>query len=98
MSVVVKSRVPLRLLKSIKEMSEEYGVSRSEAIRMLVSLGLKNWMREKIDRAIGLYVHEQVSLVKAAELAGLPSDVLYDIVAGRGIERPHDELYKAKTP
>ena len=98
MSIVVKSRVPLRLLKSIKEMSEEYGVSRSEAIRMLVSLGLKNWMREKIDRAIGLYVHEQVSLVKAAELAGLPSDVLYDIVAGRGIERPHDELYNTKTP
>lgn len=98
MSVVVKSRVPLRLLKSIEKVSEEYGVSRSEAIRMLVSLGLKNWMREKIDRAIGLYVHGKVSLVKAAELAGLPSDVLYDIVAGRGIERPYDELYKAKTP
>lgn len=98
MSVVVKSRVPLRLLKSIEEVSEEFGVSRSEAVRMLVSLGLKDWMREKIDRAIGLYVHGKVSLVKAAELTGLPSDVLYDIVAGRGIERPHDELYEAEMP
>lgn len=76
----------------------EFGISRSEAVRMLVSLGLRNWMREKIDRAIGLYVNEKVSLVKAAELAGLPSDVLYDIIAGRGIERPHDEPHKAEDP
>lgn len=98
MSVVVKSRIPPRLLKSIKEVSEQFGISRSEAVRMLVSLGLKNWMREKTDRAIGLYVNGKVSLVKAAELAGLPSDMLYDIIAGRGIERPHDELHKAENP
>lgn len=97
MSVVVKSRVPLRLLKSIEEVSQRFGVSRSEAIRMLVSLGLKEWMRENIDRAIGLYVHGKVSLVKAAELAGIPSDMLYDIIAGRGIERPRDELHEAET-
>jgi len=93
----VKSRVPLRLLKSIEEVSQRFGVSRSETIRMLVSLGLKIWMRENIDRAIGLYVDGKVSLVKAAELAGLPSDVLYDIIAGRGIERPQNELHKAET-
>jgi len=98
MSAVVKSRVPVRLLKSINEVSEEFGVSRSEAIRMLVSLGLKDWMREKIDRAIGLYVRGEASLVKAAELAGLPADMFYDIVAGRGIERPYDKSYEAKSP
>lgn len=92
----MKSRVPLRLLKSIEEVSEEFGVSRSEAIRMLVSLGLRDWMREKVDRAIGLYSRGEVSLVRAAELAGLPADMFYDIVTGRGIERPHDELYEAK--
>jgi len=97
MSSVVKSRVSVRLLKSIDEVSEEFGVSRSEAIRMLVSLGLKDWMREKIDRAIGLYVRGETSLVKAAELAGLPADMFYDIVAGRGIERPYDKSYEAKS-
>lgn len=86
MSVVVKSRFHKGMLESVDRLTKELDASRSEIIRMLVALGLKTYNMDKIDSAIGLYSSGKASLSEAAEIAGVPADVFYDILTSRKVK------------
>ncbi len=64
----VQVRIPDDLLHEIEEISESMHTSRSEVIRRLLHEGIS---KEKLEMAVKRYVDDEVTLCKAAEIAGV---------------------------
>ena len=79
---VITIRIQDDLLKEIDSLAKEMGVDRSDLIRMLL---MKSLREEKISRALRMYVNDEVSLERAAEIAGIPlADFIIELIK-RGI-------------
>jgi len=88
---VITIRIQDDLLKEIDSLAKEMGVDRSDVIRMLL---MKSLREEKISRALRMYVNDEVSLERAAEIAGIPlADFIIELIK-RGIIHKRDEDVK----
>ena len=64
----VQVRIPDDLLNEIEDISESMHTSRSEVIRRLLHEGIS---KEKLEMAVKRYVDDEITLCKAAEIAGV---------------------------
>lgn len=79
----VAARVPPKLERIIIEVAEIEGIDRSTALRKLVERGAQAWRRE---RALDLLKKGEVTLWKAAEVAGVSLWEMVDLVEGAGVQ------------
>jgi len=68
MAVTVTTRVDKEILKEIKFFAKEEGLDRSAEIRRLLSKAIK---QKRIDYALGRYKQGNITIGKAAEIAGM---------------------------
>lgn len=73
----ISTRVPDDLEAELEAYLESERLDRSTAVRKLLSEGLNEWRRE---RALDRFADGDVSLIKAAELAGLSVWEFADLV------------------
>ena len=85
-------RIKEEMLKEIDRLAEELGIDRSSVIRMLITKGLKE---ERINRAIKMYINDEVTLERAAEIAGLSILDFLSELKRRGIKHKEDEEINA---
>ena len=74
----ISARVPEDLEAELEEYVESERLDRSTAVRKLLSEGLEEWRRE---RALERFGAGELSLTKAADLAGLSVWEFADLVA-----------------
>lgn len=79
----VTTRIPKEHEKLLERMQEEKGLSRSEALRRLIKDGLQEW-REK--KALTLLRNHEVTLRKAAKIAGTTYVKMLDLATKAGID------------
>jgi len=65
---VISTRIPEDLESELKRFMEEENIEKSGALRILLSKGINQWRRE---RALNLFRESKVTLLKAAEIAGI---------------------------
>ena len=75
-------RLPKKDIKIIEEKAREETTDKSTALRELLEQGIKQYRMEK---AIQKYMVKQISLEKAAEIAGVSVGEMMDILIERGI-------------
>jgi len=80
---VLNIRVEESLLRDLDMLAEMEGLDRSEVARSILKTGIKE---RKIKKAVELYMKGEVSLARAAEIAGVPLTEMIDIVNRMGIE------------
>ena len=80
---VVTVRVPDDVLEKIEEIAKKEGRERSEVIRELIRIGLRDKL---IEEALRMYKEGKVSMWKAAKIAGLSLWELIEILKEKGIE------------
>ncbi|MYL66191.1 UPF0175 family protein [Halorubrum distributum] len=73
----ISARIPEDLEAELEEYLESERINRSTAVRKLLAEGLNEWRRE---RAIDRFADGEVSLAKAAELAGVSVWEFADLV------------------
>ncbi|HDN79322.1 MAG TPA: ribbon-helix-helix protein, CopG family [Chloroflexi bacterium] len=78
-------RIDPGLLRELENIAKQEGVTRTEIARRMLAEGLK---RFKIQQALGKYRHGELSLERAAELAGLPLYEMFDLVLQEKIPAP----------
>lgn len=74
----VTTRIPEKHEKLLEQLEEEKGLSRSEALRRLIQEGLQDWRKQK---ALDLLRNHEVTLRKAAEIAGITYVKMLDLAA-----------------
>jgi len=65
MTVVITARIGEELAREIEEYMEDFKVDRSTAVKMILSIGIKDW---KTQKALKLYSEGKITLWKAAEM------------------------------
>jgi len=83
MGEIVSTRIPEEIAKILKEIEEEEQTDRATVIRKLLVKGIKQW---KIEKALRLYREGQVTLWRAARLAGLTLREMMEMAAKMGIQ------------
>ena len=76
-------RVPEDVLEKIDEIARREGKERSEVIRELLKIGLRDKL---IEEALGAYREGKVSMWKAAKIAGLSLWEFVEILKDKGVE------------
>ena len=84
----VTTRVPDDLYDAIELIQETERTDRSTAVKRLIERGVEEW---KLDAAIRRYRDGEVSLGKAAEIAGVSYWQFLDLLESRGVEMNYDE-------
>jgi len=79
----VTARVPEDLYEAIEAIREEDQLDRSTAVRRLLERGIESW---QLETAVRRYQDGEVSLGKAAQLAGLSTWRFLDVLNERDIE------------
>jgi metal-responsive CopG/Arc/MetJ family transcriptional regulator len=64
----ISTRIDEEILKEIEEMINENGIDRSDAIRQLLKMGIKEY---KLKKALDSLRARKITLWKAAEIAGM---------------------------
>jgi len=80
---VLTLRVPEDLLERIDEIAKREGKERSEVIRELLRIGLRDKL---IEDALKAYREGKVSMWKAAKIAGLSLWEFVEILKEKGVE------------
>lgn len=84
--VVTVESVQIRLdreqLRELKDLEKEFKRSRSEVTRRALAEGLRVM---KMELALERYSKEEITLVRAAQFAGVSISQMVDAAAGRGI-------------
>lgn len=84
--IVTVESVQIRLdrdqLRELKDLEKEFKRSRSEVTRRALAEGLKVM---KMELALERYSKEEITLVRAAQFAGVSISQMADAAAGRGI-------------
>ena len=80
---VLTLRVPEDVLEKIDEIAKREGKDRSEVIRELLRIGLRDKL---IEEALRAYKEGKVSMWKAAEMAGVSLWEFVEILREKGIE------------
>jgi predicted HTH domain antitoxin len=84
----VTARVPEDLYEAIEEIRAEEQVDRSTAVKRLLERGIDDW---RVETAVRRYREGEVSVGRAAELAGLSLWRFQDVLAERGVEANYSE-------
>jgi predicted HTH domain antitoxin len=84
----VTARVPEDLYEAIEEIRDEEQVDRSTAVKRLLERGIDDW---RVETAVRRYHEGEVSVGRAAELAGLSPWRFQDILAERDVEANYTE-------
>ncbi len=82
MAETISVRIPEEELRKIEQISKQEKTSKSEVLREVLDLGIKN---KKLEIALTKYRNEEVSVGKAAELAEIPLTKFMDILVERDI-------------
>ena len=80
---VVTVRVPNDVLEKVEEIARREGKERSEVIRELIRIGLRDKL---IEDALRMYREGKVSMWKAAKIAGLSLWELIEVLKEKGVE------------
>ena len=83
MSELVSFRLPADLQKELEIISKEEDKDKSEIVRELLRLGIKE---RKIEKAIKLYKEGKVSASRAAEIADVSLWKMIEIFSERKVE------------
>lgn len=86
MGETVSGRLPDDLVEGLQALQDATGQTRSEVLRQVVELGLEE---ARLARAIDAYRRGEVSLGRAAEMAGVPVTVLLDELREAGVLRSY---------
>ena len=82
MSVTIRARIDEELARDIEEYMRDLGVDMPTAIRMILTLGIREW---KTRKAFKLYSEGKITLWKAAEMCELGLREMMRKAAERGI-------------
>ena len=82
MSTSIVARVEDALAKDIEFLQQKEKLDKSAIIRRLLARAVKD---EKIEYALGSYRKKEISLARAAEIAGIPLADFLKIAAEQGI-------------
>ncbi len=85
--VTVAARIPKELSRLITQISEEEKVDRSTIVRKLLDIGAREW---RVQTALDKYERGDVTLLKAASIAGLTIYEIIDVMEERGIAYRYD--------
>ena len=80
---VVTVRVPDDVLEKVDDIARREGKERSEVIRELIRIGLRDKL---IEDALKMYREGKVSMWKAAKIAGLSLWELIEILKEKGVD------------
>jgi predicted HTH domain antitoxin len=84
----VTTRIPEEDAELLKQIEEEEHAPRSEVLRRLIERGLDDWRREK---ALKLLQDHQITLRKAAEIAGVSYVEMLELSSEHGIQTGYTE-------
>lgn len=79
----VTTRIPEDDEELLSELEDEMSADRAEVLRRLIRKGLAEWRKE---RAIEQLRHHQITLRKAAELAGVSYVEMLSLATDHGID------------
>lgn len=82
MTVVITARIDEALAREIEEYMKDFKVGRSTAIKMILSIGIRDW---KTQKALKLYSEGKITLWKAAEMCDVSLREMIKKAAERGI-------------
>ena len=82
-SKTISIRIPLEEYEELKRLSNDSGVGRSTVLRDILDRGIRD---KKLDLAIEKYRKREVTLWKAAKMAGLPLTKFLEILSDEGLE------------
>jgi len=83
----ITTRIPEEEEEELKKIEEEEGAKRSEVLRRLIGRSIKDWKKEK---ALKMLEDREVSLRKAAELAGVSYLKMWEMASKQGLEVGYD--------
>ena len=83
----VTTRIPQEEQRWLEEVEKESGAQRSEVLRRLIEMGLKEWRKEK---ALELLEDHRTTIRKAAEMAGVSYIEMLDMADKKGIDIGYD--------
>ena len=75
-------RVDRRQIEVLDKISKEEQIDRSAALRKILDIGLKEYMKRK---AVGNYRRGKISIGKAAEESGVSIAEFYNILSNEGV-------------
>lgn len=78
----ITTRIPEEEEEELKKIEEEEGAKRSEVLRRLIERSIKDWKREK---ALEMLKDREVTLRKAAELAGVSYLKMWEMASEQGL-------------
>ncbi len=84
----VTARLPKKMIKKLELIAKEEHIDRSEIIRRALSIGIQQFL---LERALKAYRKKQVSLWKAASMAGLPLRTMMQEADKASIPIAYDE-------
>ena len=79
----ISIRIPVEDYEELKRISDDSGIGRSTVIRDVLERGIRD---KKLDIAIDKYRKHEITLWKAARMAGIPLTKFIDILAKEGLE------------
>ena len=79
----ISIRIPAEDYEDLKQISSDSGVGRSTVIRDVLERGIRE---KKLDIAIDKYRKHEITLWKAARMAGIPLTKFIDLLASEGLE------------
>ncbi len=82
MAETISVRIPEKNLKEIDQISKQEKISKSDVLRDVLEIGIKN---KKLEIALEKYQKEEISIGKAAELAEIPLTRFMDILKEKGL-------------
>lgn len=84
----IATRVDKDLLAQIKEIEKEMKADRAEVIRRLLGEGIK---KHQLDKAMTMLRNGNVTISKAAEIAGVSIWEMMEVMREKQIPVPYDE-------
>lgn len=90
--ISISARIPDYIYRDIETYMKDEHLEKSASIRKLLAEGVQHWKKE---RALRLLEEGKITLLKAAEMSGIPVWELADIVQEKGIVWVRSEKYIA---
>ncbi|HMF31469.1 MAG TPA: UPF0175 family protein [Candidatus Lokiarchaeia archaeon] len=81
---VITTRVPQKVIDYVEEIAEMDSLDKAAIYRRLL---LKAIAQDRVERAVEIYTRDEATLLKAAELAGMPASLFAEELARRNIRR-----------
>ncbi len=81
---VITTRVPQKVIDYVNRVAEEDSLDKAAIYRKLL---LKAIAQDRVERVIAAYVRDELTLLNAAETAGLPASIFAEELNKRNIRR-----------